>query len=296
MLTWYRYHMTLLRQGDRVWLPKSFMSFKTSLTFLTVQSMKFAGFQVAYAVWGYIVCFNVLFLSLLLLVYSIYFHILMRYLYNIWPLFLIAFTVTLTQWMSARYCFLAQKGKVFAIDNRKAFNITSYYLFFFNIFLGAFSFLLRILKDLIIGILFLERIQKSILPRSFEAMDPGYSAYIGYILIEHVHANPVLRVFIHLLNESAMEKRVSRSWSSTSGSRLLLFQNTYDTTNGDTRLDLATNVARFKKIRNRWNLAYTLLKNPALVGLRRNQRNSKEDVRSELAFPKGSAQELQTFA
>jgi len=152
------------------------------------------------------------------------------------------------------------------------------------------------LKGLIIGILFLERVQKSILPRSFEAMDPGYSAYIGYILIEHVHANPVLRVFIHLLNESAMEKRVSRSWSSTSGSRLLLFQNTYDTTNGDTRRDLATNVARFNKIRNRWNLAYTLLKNPALVGLRRNQRNSKEDVRSELAFPKGSAQELQTFA
>jgi len=56
MLTWYRYHMTLLRQGDRVWLPKSFMSFKTSLTFLTVQSMKFAGFQVAYAVWGMKIC------------------------------------------------------------------------------------------------------------------------------------------------------------------------------------------------------------------------------------------------
>ena len=56
---------------------------------------------------------------------------------------------------------------------RKAFNITSYYLFFFNIFLGTFSFLFRMLKGLIIGILFLERVQKSILPRSFEATDPG---------------------------------------------------------------------------------------------------------------------------
>ena len=45
----------------------------------------------------------------------------------------------------------------------------------------------------------------------------GYSAYIGYILIEHMQTNPVLRVFIHLLNESAMQNRISCSWSSTYG-------------------------------------------------------------------------------
>ena len=38
----------------------------------------------------------------------------------------------------------------------------------------------------------------------------GYYAYVGFILVEHVHANPVLKVFIHLLNESVKFDKIPR--------------------------------------------------------------------------------------
>jgi len=302
MLTWHRHHLTRLRQGDRMWLPKSAWKFTGSLSFLTAQSMKFAGFQVAYAAWGYSI-FVVVFWGFLGIIVSFIIHpllegkssFILHFLYKIWPALLITICIYVAQLVAAKFCFLMQNGKVFAIDNRKAFNITSYYLFFFNIFLGILSCLLRILKGLVLGVLFLERVQKSILPSSFEVMDPGYSAYIGYILIEHVHANPVLRVFIHLLNESTMENRIPNSRCSNRSSRQNLLQNTDDTKNEDGRPDLATKIARFKIIRNRWNLAYTLIRNPGLVGLRRSEESSDKGASCESAFATGSAQKLQNL-
>ena len=62
---------------------------------------------------------------------------------------------------------------------RRAFHIMSYYLFFFNTFLGIVSCLMRIIKSVIIGVLFIERIQKSLLPRQYEKMDPGNTDLIS---------------------------------------------------------------------------------------------------------------------
>ena len=56
---------------------------------------------------------------------------------------------------------------------RNAYHITSYFMFYFNIFLGLISCLLRIIKSVIVGVIFLERVQRSLLPKSFEKMDPG---------------------------------------------------------------------------------------------------------------------------
>ena len=72
-------------------------------------------------------------------------------------------------------------------------------------------------------------------------------------------------------------------------------QNTDDIVNEDGRPDLATKIARFKIIRNRWNLAYTLIRNPGLVGLRRSEENSDKGASCESAFATGSAQKLQNL-
>jgi len=50
MLSWYREHRMRLRGGDRSWLPSSIRTVSPSSLF--VASMKYAGFQVAYASWG----------------------------------------------------------------------------------------------------------------------------------------------------------------------------------------------------------------------------------------------------
>ena len=39
----------------------------------------------------------------------------------------------------------------------------------------------------------------------------GYTAYIGYLLLEHQHANPILQVFVRLLAEDEEIKNQNRN-------------------------------------------------------------------------------------
>ena len=55
----------------------------------------------------------------------------------------------------------------------------TYFMFFFNVFLGLVSCLLRILKSIVVGALFLSRLDISSLPREFQFFDPGTENYSG---------------------------------------------------------------------------------------------------------------------
>jgi len=140
------------------------------------------------------------------------------------------------------------------------------------------SCLLRIIKGVIVGVVFLERVQKSILPRSFEKMDPGYFAYIGYILTEHSHANPVLCVFFYLLRKHA--KATTRALNVSLNNMFHKEVDEYslnDFTFGEEKCSTAPQKrSRWRIIRNRWNLAYTLVNNPSLAEFRK-QNLSKDD-------------------
>ena len=59
--------------------------------------------------------------------------------------------------------------------NRRLFHVCTFFLFFFNIFLGVFSCLKRIIVGAVLGVMFLGRTQKSVIPRDFELKDPGLS-------------------------------------------------------------------------------------------------------------------------
>ncbi len=40
----------------------------------------------------------------------------------------------------------------------------------------------------------------------FDFNSPGYKAYLGYLLMEHAHANPVMQAFvIIMLNQSSVD-------------------------------------------------------------------------------------------
>lgn len=56
---------------------------------------------------------------------------------------------------------------------RRLFHICTYFLFFFNVFLGVVSCLKRILIGALLGVLFLGRTQKSLISRDWELKDPG---------------------------------------------------------------------------------------------------------------------------
>lgn len=70
-------------------------------------------------------------------------------------------------------------SNIFLYIHRRVYHIMSYMMFYFNIFLGLVSCLLRIIYSVITGIVFLQRLQKSTLPRAFELRDPGRVLFQG---------------------------------------------------------------------------------------------------------------------
>jgi len=176
---WYRRHVVMLRKGDRSFLPNSIKKGSLDPPTLMVSSLKFAGFQVAYSIWGFLVTFTILFIFSVLIIIQLILPIKRRKLsyglqifLQIWPSLLIGLIITLAQKIVAMYCFLIDK-QTLAVNNRRFFHITSYFMFYFNIFLGMGSCLLRIIFGFIYGVIFMQRLQKSTLPRSYERRDPG---------------------------------------------------------------------------------------------------------------------------
>ncbi|KAH9491810.1 hypothetical protein Btru_029567 [Bulinus truncatus] len=142
-----------------------------SASSLCLGSMKYAGFQVAYIVWAYIIS------CLIIFIICINLSVIILLLLN-----------GITDWLI---------NKVLQIW--RFYFIFTYFMFFYNIFLGLISCLMRIIKAMIVGTLFLARLDNSTLPRKFEFLDPGFSAYQGYIHMEAAHTHPVVLVFIRLL-------------------------------------------------------------------------------------------------
>ncbi|ESO88543.1 hypothetical protein LOTGIDRAFT_80083, partial [Lottia gigantea] len=75
----------------------------------------------------------------------------------------------------------------------------TYFMFFYNIFLGLVSCLLRIVKAIVLGALLLSRLDNSTLPQKFQFFDPGFAAYVGFMHIENSHNHPVVLVLVRIL-------------------------------------------------------------------------------------------------
>lgn len=56
---------------------------------------------------------------------------------------------------------------------RRLLSNATYFLFFYTIILGLFSALFRLLESLFLGILFISRLDKSLLIRGYESWDSG---------------------------------------------------------------------------------------------------------------------------
>ena len=74
-------------------------------------------------------------------------------------------------------------------------------MFFYNIYLGFFSCIIRMITNASLCLLFIGRLDFSIMARSFESRDAGFKAYLGFLHVHHAHSNPHLLTFIHLLLE-----------------------------------------------------------------------------------------------
>ncbi|XP_078353630.1 stimulated by retinoic acid gene 6 protein-like, partial [Oculina patagonica] len=276
MLSWYRGHLLRLQRGERNFLPLQI--FKRNPSAITTATLKYSGFQVAYLCWG--VTIAVLTLSLvgfvvgqqiiLPMVDGSFDSFVWTKLRDLWPAVLISFVFMWIQLLLAKYVFLVDKDTTLALDNRRLFHVCTFFLFFFNIFLGVVSCLKRILIGAVLGVMFLGRTQKSVISRDFELMDPGFNAYVGYLLLEHTHANPVLVTFCQLLIKTFNDRQASENGECSTETNHMVHSNPC-CTNHKVSIELDSNLHRSssRRVRNRWHLLYTLHNNPSLQEHRR---------------------------
>ncbi|XP_012938944.2 receptor for retinol uptake STRA6 [Aplysia californica] len=244
---------------------------------LLAGSMRFAGYQVGYIAWGFIIQTAIFFIFFLLIATVIVLFIFdisswaVDMLYTLWPVPALALAVNFSQVVFAKLFFLDSFGESLALTNRRIFFIFTYFLFFYNIFMGVFSCLLRIGKSLVLGAYLLPRLDHGILPRTFQFMDPGFHAYIGFLHVENAHCHPVVLTFVRLLLMACPKH----------GRRKLRDGDIYDESGYSVQMvnfrgasDNSGGEAVKKRVMYRWHLLYTLLQNPQVRLMRKGYLQS----------------------
>lgn len=272
ILTEYRRQIKMMYKGNFSSLP--FRRDSRHPQFIMSDNISYAGSQVAYTLWGYVIVFLALTCVCMIVMYLIVLPILGKvskiFLKSFWNLlsgFAVLQAVKIGQTLMSRG-FLQhrtsqdERGKVLstpvlALNNRKVYHNVSYFLFFFYIVLGVFGCLVTILKGVLLGIVYLARLDKCGLVSGFETWDKGYMYYVSFLHLEECHRHPVLLVFCDILLDSTHKKRhfTMRNYGSADSVR--------DSTTGTQDTMYYINGSRRLAI-NRWHKAYTLIRNPKI--------------------------------
>ncbi|XP_045199274.2 receptor for retinol uptake stra6-like [Mercenaria mercenaria] len=257
MLSSYRTNLFDLYKGDNTHIPHRSTRSNASLL---VGSMRYAGYQVAYIGWGLVLHFIILLVIalalcvLITLIINGYYKWLLTVLMNAWPAVLMTIIILMTQTLLSKFAFLQGRGEFLAINNRRVLFSFTFFMFFYNIFVGFLSCLLRIIKSIVIGAIFLPRLDNSALPRRFQMFDPGFANYCGFIHVECAHTHPVLVMFLRILlifnEENKSKKSVDENHTAVD-------------INGKEKIPLKSKPVN-PRARARWFLIYTLQSNPSL--------------------------------
>ncbi|XP_046542385.1 stimulated by retinoic acid gene 6 protein-like [Haliotis rubra] len=276
----YKLQLKRLIRGDHSFIPKHCSSLSRST--LVAHSLMYSGSQIAYILWGYYMMILSIFIISLILAYLLILpllgfvsRLLLEPFWTILPTVLVSYTVYYLQILVSKKALLQNEHfcnnttnkvrRVLALDNRRVFHNVSYFLFFFHILLGLYTCLVRIAKGILLGVVFLGRIDRSGLVKGFEHWDTGYLSFVSFLQVELAHTHPVLVVFCQLLMNGARDRRMARFSLSQDGRNGSPYK-----TFGDVEL---LSMESSYRVRTRWMKAYTLIRNPAL----RTDRNTAQE-------------------
>ncbi|XP_056890910.1 STRA6-like [Takifugu flavidus] len=265
VLACYRKHMKRLWKGQKGFLPEKF---QTPVSATSVSSItRYSGWQIAFTLWGYLIVHFVHFVFALFIVYAFILPIMhgqvLSMLAQLGTILLaigLVIGLVILQVVLVQLFFLqdklspTDKQKPLALNNRKAFHCFNYFFFFYNVAMGISNCIVRLLCSIVTGTWLVSRIDRTIMQRGYEAMDAGYSTWIGMIFADHYHNNPVMVCFCHLLVSNSPGGHTVSSYST--------FNNPPSEPN-------VNSLAR-----RRWMLFYTLVKNPQLILLRKHHQSS----------------------
>jgi len=139
-----------------------------------------------------------------------------------------------------------------ASPHRRFWNWVEYIFFFYNAIVGIVASIFRILLSIGVNLLLLFRLDTVIFMKGWEFLDAGHKAFNGFLYLEYTYNNAVMNMFVKLMTDVV----------STEGGR----GSAYDQEKAASNEEPLTQM-RNKQARNRWLLAYTLLRNPSLQEL-----------------------------
>ena len=202
MVACYRKHIIRLCMGDRSFLPKTLYA----PSFAIADGLKYAGYQVAYMLLAWclftvLMCAVDLFVTLTIVlpimkIYDDFFWVPI-FLPVLWPI-LITISIYLVQVLCVRLFFQVE-GSRYAIQNRRVFHNIDFFFFFINIYVGIYSFFQRLIQNIGLGVIWISRLDKNMMSRGYEYMDPGYRAYVGFLLLDYHYSNPTVITFTEFL-------------------------------------------------------------------------------------------------
>ncbi|KAG0243711.1 hypothetical protein BGW41_001584 [Actinomortierella wolfii] len=117
------------------------------------------------------------------------------------------FLLWLIQMLVINHRFRMRGGSRFHISRQASFHHWEFFWAFFNIVFGAVSFAKRILLSILSLSVYSTRIDLVIMGGRFRPWDGGYSAFVGLVLADHVHNNPILLEFVQILRDLLHRRR-----------------------------------------------------------------------------------------
>ncbi|XP_070542910.1 stimulated by retinoic acid gene 6 protein-like isoform X2 [Ptychodera flava] len=298
MIVVYRRNMRRLYRGDRSFWPEKVVIGPG----LMVNTFKWSGYQLAYTLWGYFLTQLTLWFALMVIVYGLIYawvddrtdsSIIWYLIGEYWLSVVFAIVITVVQILETKYFYLQDGGRSLAVNNRRAYHVTTYVMFYFNIILGLWSCLLRVLYSVIFGLLFLGRTDKCLLIHGWESLDSGHKAYLGFLQVEEQHTHPVMVIFADILLNFLHDKKSSdldqdspvivttKGDSAASPSSAKKIETDTDKDH-ETRKLMDEDTQKSKRSRIRWFVLYTLINNPILLADRKHARQPGEDKNTRL--------------
>ncbi|RMB94535.1 hypothetical protein DUI87_29347 [Hirundo rustica rustica] len=243
----------------------------------------FSGFQAAFACLGLLIQQVIFFLGFVAFTFLVVIPLqdgtgspLFGIIRNMWPFWLTLVVAVLLQHLLAHFQFLEQHSLQKELTNRRALHVVAFLLFPINVLVGLVAGLWRVVISGLHNAVHLCRLDISLLHRRLETLDPGYHTYCQYLRVEVSQCHPLLRAFCILLIQPGRTQPPAPPRDTHLEEGLQLMHPKHP----------AAGRARSRRIRARWCVAYTLLRNPSLTASRKTALADPAANGAQLGVPR----------
>ncbi|XP_072320873.1 receptor for retinol uptake stra6-like [Eucyclogobius newberryi] len=186
-----------------------------------------------------------------------------------WPAWVTLILVTILQHVMAKFAFVKKEAGTSDINNRDSLFLLTYLLFLVNFVLGLLVAMWRTLISAVYNLVHMGRTDLSLLHRSSEDYDPAYRFYTQFLAVEVSQAHPVMKAFCGVLLDLIME-----------GGRAVHKIQQVEEGLQENRPNAAL---LSRRIRRRWQLVFTLVNNPSLLGSRKHFQTQPSETAASAA-------------